>query len=81
MMVRGLPRWLSGKLSTCSPGDMGLIPGLGNFLGGGNGNSLQYSAWKIPSTEEPDGLQSRGDHKRVRHNLATKQQQQMMTRL
>ena len=44
MMVRGLARWLTGKLSTCSPGDVGLIPGLGNFLGGGNGNSLQYSA-------------------------------------
>ena len=32
-------------------------------------------AWKIPWTEEPGGLQPMG-HKRVRHNLATKQQQQ-----
>ena len=31
-------------------------------------------AWKIPWTEEPGGLQPMG-HKRVRHNLATKQQQ------
>ena len=31
-------------------------------------------AWKIPWTEEPGGLQSMGSQ-RVRHNLATKQQQ------
>ena len=30
-------------------------------------------AWEIPWTEEPDGLQSTG-HKRVGHDLATKQQ-------
>ena len=28
-------------------------------------------AWRIPWTEEPDGLQSKGS-KRVRHDLATK---------
>ena len=31
-------------------------------------------AWEIPRTEEPGGLQSWG-HKRVRHNLVTKQLQ------
>ena len=31
--------------------DMGLIPGLGRFPGDGNGNSLQYFAWKIPWTK------------------------------
>ena len=31
-------------------------------------------SWEIPWTEEPGGLQSRGSQ-RVRHNLATKQQQ------
>ena len=31
-------------------------------------------AWKIPWTEEPGGLQSMG-LQRVRHDLATKQQQ------
>ena len=35
-------RWLSGKDSSCSAGDVGLIPGLGRFPGVGNGNSLQY---------------------------------------
>ena len=33
-------------------------------------------AWKIPRTEEPGGLQSMGSH-RVRHDLATKPQQQL----
>ena len=33
-------------------------------------------AWEIPWTEEPDGLQSMGSQ-RVRHDLATKQQQQL----
>ena len=31
--VYGLPRWLSGKESTCQAGDMGLISGLGRSPG------------------------------------------------
>ena len=38
----GLPRWLSGKESTCKAGDSGLIPELERSLGEGNGNPLQY---------------------------------------
>ena len=38
--------------------DAGLIPELGRFPGGGHGNPLQYSSWRIPWTEEPDSLQS-----------------------
>ena len=30
--------------------------------------------WEIPWTEEPSGVQSPWGRKRVRHNLATKQQ-------
>ena len=37
--------------------DMGLIPGSGRSPGGGHGNPLQYSCWRIPWTEEPGGLQ------------------------
>ena len=58
----GIPRWLSGKKST-NPGDKdntGLIPGLGRYPGGGNGNPLQYSCWRIPWTEEPGRQQSTG---------------------
>ena len=31
------------KESVCNVGDLGLIPGLGRFPGGGHGNPLQYS--------------------------------------
>ena len=34
-------------------GDVGLIPGLGRSSRGGNGNPLQFLAWRIPWTEEP----------------------------
>ena len=40
--------------------DAGSISGLGRSFGGGNGNLLQYSCWKIPGAEEPGGLQSMG---------------------
>ena len=33
--------------------------------------------WKIPWTEEPGGLQSRGSQNSWGHDLATKQQQQL----
>jgi len=46
----------SAKESTCSAGDMGLIPGWGRFPGEGNGNSLQYFAWEDPWTEVPGRL-------------------------
>ena len=48
-------------------GDPGSIPGLGRSPGEVNGNQ---HAWKIPWTEESDGLQFTGN-KRVRHNLVT----------
>ena len=35
--------------------------------GGGYGNPLQYLAWRIPWTEEPDGIQS-VESQRVLHN-------------
>ena len=57
-------------------GDMDSIPGLGRSPGEGNGNPLQYSAWKIPWTEEPVGLQYMA-LQRVRHDLATKQEQNL----
>ena len=48
--------------------DMGSIPGSGRFPGRGHGNPLQYSAWRIPWTEEPGWtLQSTGSQ-RVKHN-------------
>ena len=37
-----------GKESACSAGDLGSIPGLGRFLGEGNGCPLEYSCLKNP---------------------------------
>ena len=39
---------LDGKESTCDAGDLGLIPGLGRFPGGGHGNPFQYSCLQNP---------------------------------
>ena len=47
--------------------DVSSTPGLGRFSETENGNSFQYLAWKIPSTDEPGGLQFMGSQ-RVRHD-------------
>ena len=41
----GFLRWLSGKESACHAGDPG--SGSGRSLGEGNGNPLQYNAYKL----------------------------------
>ena len=50
------------------------IPGLGRYFGEGNDIPLSILAWEIPWTEETGGLESMGSQ-RVRHDLATEQQQ------
>ena len=73
--VFGLPRWLSGKESTCQAGDaedLGLIPGSGRSPREGYGNPLKYS-W----TEEPGRPQSMGSQ-RVGHDWATEHAQQSL---
>ena len=65
-----IPSSSNGKASACNAGDPGLIPGSGRSPGEGNGNPLQYIAWRIPWTEEPGGLQSMGSQ-RVGHDWAT----------
>ena len=42
-MYEGFPDSSVGKESTCSVGDLGLIPGLGRSSGEGKGYPLQYS--------------------------------------
>ena len=47
----GIPDVSVGKESTCNAGDtgdVGSILELGRFLGGGHGNSLQYSCLENP---------------------------------
>ena len=53
--------------------------GLFGFAGEGSISLLQYSCLEIPGTEERGGLQSTG-WQRVRHNLATKQQNLVLQR-
>ena len=42
-----------GKVSACSAGDLGSIPGWGRSPGEGNGNPLQYSCLENPKNGEP----------------------------
>jgi len=44
----GLPRWLSGKESTCDAGDVSSIPESGSSPGGGHDNPLQCYCWENP---------------------------------
>ena len=54
----GFPGGSDSKESACSVGNLGLIPGLGRFPGGGNGYPLQCS-----------GLEnSQKESQRVRHD-------------
>ena len=48
MNIVGLLRWLSGKEFACNAGDAGSILRMGNSLGEGNGNLLQYSCLGNP---------------------------------
>ena len=50
---KGSPGSSARKESTCSAGDLGLIPGLGRALGGEHSNPLQYY-----SLEKPHGQRS-----------------------
>ena len=56
--------------------DKSSVSGLESSCGEGNGSLLRYSAWEIPWTEEPDGLQSMGlqgvGHDRVCTHTHTK---------
>ena len=46
LIAQGFPDNSVGKESTCIVGDLGSIPGLGRFPGGGKGYPLQYSGLK-----------------------------------
>ena len=67
--MMGFPGGSDSKETTCSTGDLGLIPGLGRSPGRGHGNQLQYSCLENPmdrgawrATVLPMGSQ------RVRHD-------------
>ena len=54
-------------MSASNVGDLSLIPGSGRSPGEGNGNPLQYLAWRIPWTEKPGRLQPM-ESQRVGHD-------------
>ena len=61
--MRDSPSGARGQEPTSSAGgirDTGSIPGPGRSPGGGHGNPLQYSSWRILGTEEPARLRSMG---------------------
>ena len=59
-MKWGFPGGSDRKESSCSAGDLSLIPGLGISPGEENGNPLQHSCLKNSWTKEPGGLQCMG---------------------
>ena len=71
------------KKSACNAGDVGSIPGSGRSPAEENGNPLQYSKWQpTPNLPEKSHRQrslagySPWGCITIRHDLATKQQQQ-----
>ena len=56
----GFPGSSDGKASAYNVGDPGSMPGSGRSPGEGDGNPFSTLAWKIPWTEDPGRLQSRG---------------------
>ena len=76
-----LYRWASPggsvvKNPPAGAGDTGSIPGLGRSPGGGHGNPLLQSCLENPHGQRSLAGYSQWGCNRVRHNLATKQQQQ-----
>ena len=67
----GFPGGSAVKNPAASAGDAGSSPGLGRSLGEKMTTHSSILAWKIPWIEESGGLMGL---QRVRHNLATKQQ-------
>ena len=61
LLTSGFPGGSNGKESACnSLGDLGLITGQEDPLEEGMATHSSILAWRIPWTEEPGGLHSRG---------------------
>ena len=76
--IHRLPWYLSGKESTCNVGDTVSIPGSAKFPRKAMATHSSILAWEIPRAEKSGRLQSI-ESERVRHDLATEQQQQWHT--
>ena len=61
-----------GKVSVYNMGDLSSIPGLGRYpLEKAMATHSSTIAWKIPWTEEPDGLHSMGSQSRTQLSNST----------
>ena len=63
LIAQDFPDDSSGKESACNAGDtgnVGSIPGLERSLEKEMAAHSSILAWKVPQTEDPDGLQSIG---------------------
>ena len=69
----GFPGGSVVKNPPANAGDVGLISGSGRSPGEGNGNPFQYSCLGNPTDRGTWQAIVRGGHKRVGHDLATKQ--------
>ena len=58
IICQGLPRWLSGKESTCQYRIRRFNPWVGKMPWRRKWQPTSILAWRIPWTEEPGGLQS-----------------------
>ena len=61
-IITGLPKWLNGKESACSAGDLSQEDPLEKEMA----TPSSILAWEIPWTEEPGGLQSMGSQESQR---------------
>ena len=68
---KGFPGGSEAKESSCNVADLGLIPGLGRFLGGEHGNPFQYSC-----LENPHGQRSLVDYSPWGHKESDTTEQQ-----
>ena len=71
LVKRGFPGGSVVRNLTANAGEVGSNPGSEDSPGGGHGNPLQYSCLENPMD---GGASVPWGHKRVRHDLATKQQ-------
>ena len=74
MCCKGFPSGSVIKNPPANAGDTGSIPGSGRSPGEGNGSPLQFSCLENPMDRGAWWATVQGSHKRVGHNLATKQQ-------
>ena len=61
----GFPGGSDGKESVCNAVDLGLIPGLGRFPGGGMATHSNILAWRIPMDREAWQGYSPWNHKEL----------------